>query len=386
MIKLLKNAKIFSPEYLGKKDLLIIGNKIGLIDDEISVSITSLDVKVYDLSNKIIVPGFIDSHVHIIGGGGEGGFSTRTPEIYLGDLIKAGITTVVGCLGTDGITRNLEALYAKAKALEEEGITSYIYTGSYAVPPVTFTGDITKDMVVVDKVLGVGEIAISDHRSTQPSIEELKKVVSRARLGGLISGKAGVVNFHVGSGKDGIKYLFEMVKETEIPISHFYPTHMNRSQELMDQGIEFAKYGGFFDLTTSSSKDEGIEKTADYLKYCFENKVLDKVTLTSDGQGSLPVFDQKGNFVGLKIGEVSSLYETVKRAVKNKSLPLDEALKTITINPSKVLKLNSKGEVKMNKDADIVILDEDLNIDSVIAKGDIVMFEKNLLKKSTFEN
>ncbi|MBO8161429.1 MAG: beta-aspartyl-peptidase [Thermosipho sp. (in: Bacteria)] len=386
MLKLLKNAKVFSPRYLGKKDILVVGDKIGLIDDEISVNITALNVEVYDFSNRIIVPGFIDAHVHITGGGGEGGYSTRTPEIYLGELIKAGITTVVGCLGTDGITRSLENLYAKAKALDEEGITAYIYTGSYAVPPLTFTGDITKDIVIIDKVIGVGEIAISDHRSTQPSIEELKKIVSRARLGGLISGKAGVVNFHVGSGENGIDYLLEIIRKTEIPVTHLYPTHMNRNKSLIDQGIEFAKYGGFFDLTTSSSKEEGIDKTISYLGYCFENKVLDKVTLTSDGQGSLPVFNQKGDFVGLKIGEVSSLFETVKKAVERGLLPFEEALKTVTINPSKVLKLNSKGEIGINKDADIVILNEDLSIDSVIAKGNIVMFEKNLVRKGTFES
>ena len=69
-----------------------------------------------------------------IGGGGEGGFSTRTPEATLSDLTTAGVTTVVGTLGTDGIARDMNALLAKARGLEEEGITTYIYTGSYRLP------------------------------------------------------------------------------------------------------------------------------------------------------------------------------------------------------------------------------------------------------------
>lgn len=385
MIKLLKNVKVFSPKFIGKKDVLILKDKIALIDEKIDFQTSSMEIKVFDFSGKTILPGFIDSHVHISGGGGEGGFSKRTPEINLSQLIRAGITTVVGCLGTDGITRSLENLLAKAKALEEEGLTTFIYTGSYAVPPITFTGSITKDLVLIDKVIGVGEIAISDHRSTQPTLDEIKKIVSNARVGGLLSNKAGVVNFHVGSGKDGINYLFELVKITEIPIVNLYPTHMNRNKTLLFQGIEFAKMGGFFDLTTSYSTNEGKDRTIAFLKECFDNKVIDNVTLTSDGQGSLPKFDSNGNFVGLKIGEVSSLFEIVRETFNRGYIPLEEAIKTITINPAKVLKLKSKGQIKKNFDADLVILNKDLEIEFVMSRGEFLMFEKGLVKRGAFE-
>lgn len=385
MVKVLKNAEIFSPKYLGKKDILILNDKIALIEKDINLSISSMDIEIYDFSGKIVLPGFIDSHVHISGGGGEGGFSSRTPEINLSQLIRAGVTTIVGCLGTDGITRSLENLYAKAKALEEEGISSFIYSGSYAVPPVTFTGSIVKDFILIDKVIGVGEIAISDHRSTQPTFEEIKKIVSNTRLGGLLSNKAGVVNFHVGSGDNGIDYLINIAKNSEIPASVMYPTHMNRNKKLLYQGIEFAKMGGYFDLTTSYSTEEGKLKTIEFLKECFENNVIDKVTLSSDGQGSLPKFDSSGDFIGLKIGEISSLFEIVREVVKKGYLPLEEAIKTITLNPSKVLKLKNKGQIEISFDADLVILNKDLEIESVISKGIFLMKEKKILKRGTFE-
>ena len=72
------------------------------------------------------MPGFIDGHVHMTGGGGEGGYATRTPELSLSDAIRGGVTTIVGCLGTDGVTRSLAALLAKARALDEEGISTFI--------------------------------------------------------------------------------------------------------------------------------------------------------------------------------------------------------------------------------------------------------------------
>ncbi|MDI6863477.1 MAG: amidohydrolase family protein, partial [Pseudothermotoga sp.] len=207
---LLKNATVYSPEPLGVRDILLAVDRIVAIEEQLTVCLPNLSV--IDCSGKIAVPGFIDSHVHILGGGGEGGFRTRTYELSFSDLVRAGITTVVGCLGTDGVTRSLESLYAKAKALEEEGVSSYIYVGSYRVPPVTLTGSIIKDIVLIDKVIGVGEVAISDHRSSQPTLDELKRLAADARIGGMLSGKAGVVNVHVGDGPTMLEPLTNVVK------------------------------------------------------------------------------------------------------------------------------------------------------------------------------
>ncbi len=384
MLKIIKSAEIYTPEYLGIKDVLVVDGKIGKIDEKIEI--TGVEVEVIDGKGKKLVPGFIDSHVHLTGGGGEGGFATRTPEITLSDIIQGGITTIVGTLGTDGITRSPENLYAKAKALEEEGINTYIYTGSYRIPPITFTGSIMKDLILIDKVIGVGEIAISDHRSSQPTIEELKRIVADARVGGMLSGKSGVVNFHVGNGKNGIEPLFEIVQNTEIPINHLYPTHINRNKDLLEQGIEFAKLGGVVDFTTSStSKDPDELKAYNALIRYYEAGLIDKVTFTSDGQGSLPIFDEKGNFVKLGIGKVTSLYYEVKLAVL-KGLPLEEALKPITVNPAKILGLKNKGKLKEGANADLVILDESLNIDTVISKGKVLMSDKIIVTKGIFEN
>ena len=208
MIKLIKNAEVYAPEYLGIKDVLIVDDKIAAIDDSISISFDSyLKVTEIEASGKKLVPGFIDSHVHLLGGGGEGGFATRTPEATLTGLTTAGVTTVVGCLGTDGVARDLISLLAKAKGLEEEGITTYIYAGSYRLPLKTITGEIMKDIMVVDKIIGIGEVAVSDHRSSQPTFEEFVRAVSDARVAGMLSGKAGIINIHLGDGKRKINMI-----------------------------------------------------------------------------------------------------------------------------------------------------------------------------------
>lgn len=383
MIKLVKNVEVFSPNFLGKKDILIAGSKIVAIEDFINVD--SLPVEKIDGSGLIAVPGFIDSHVHIAGGGGEGGFKTRTPGIVFSDLVKAGITTVVGCLGTDGVTRNLKDLYAKAKSLEEEGINTYIYSGSYRVPLITFTGNLIEDFILIDKVIGAGEIAVSDHRSSQPSVDELKRIVADARVGGILSNKAGIVNIHVGDGKSMLDILYEIVETTEIPVTQFLPTHINRNKKLFEEGLNYAKIGGFVDFTTSVGDllEEDLQAWKAVRIY-IENGFENQVTMSSDGQGSLPKFDEKGQFIGLGIGKVSSVMEQFKSAVKN-GVPFEKILKAITQNPAKILKLSSKGIIAPGKDADILLFNSDLNLDSVLCMGKLLMSKEQILVKGTFE-
>ncbi|MGC8902501.1 MAG: beta-aspartyl-peptidase [Fervidobacterium sp.] len=382
LVKLLKNADAYTPFYIGKVDILIAGEKILRVEKNMNVSLN--DLEVYNCEGLVAIPGFIDPHVHITGGGGEGGFSTRTFELKISDCVKNGVTTVVGCLGTDGVTRSLENLYAKAKALEEEGITAYIYTGSYHIPPVTFTGSIQKDLVLIDKVVGVGEIAISDHRSSQPTFEEVLRVVADVRVGGMISGKPGIVNFHVGNGIMGIDWLFEIVRKTEIPIKHLYPTHMSRNKRLFEQGLEFAKIGGTIDLTALQpyENEKGNFSTIDAVFEAYENGLIDQITLSSDGQGSLPKFDKAGIFEGLAVGSVGALFFTIHKLVE-KGLKLDQALKLSTTNPSKVFGFKTKGRIMPGCDADIVLL-RDWDIVSVVSRGEFLM-KDGILKPFNFD-
>ncbi|MDU4576727.1 MAG: amidohydrolase family protein, partial [Negativicoccus succinicivorans] len=165
MLTLLKNAHVFAPEDLGTKDILIANGVIEAIDDQLDVQ--GVEVEVIDCKGMRLIPGFIDGHVHITGGGGEGGFHTRTPEMPLSSATRCGVTTICGLCGTDGVTRSQENLLAKAYALENEGLTAYMYVGSYEVPTPTITGSIRSDIMLIDKCIGAGEIAVSDHRSSQ---------------------------------------------------------------------------------------------------------------------------------------------------------------------------------------------------------------------------
>ena len=393
LITIVRNVEVYKPEPLGIKDVLIIGDKIAAIEDSIRIDFNGLvEVVEIDGSGKVLVPGFIDSHVHILGGGGEGGFATRTPEATLSNLTTSGVTTVVGTLGTDGVTRDMVSLLAKARGLEEEGISTFIYTGSYRLPVKTITGDIMKDIVVIDKIIGIGEIAISDHRSSQPSFEEFSNAVAQARVAGMLSGKAGIINVHLGDGPRKLELINRVVEETEIPITQFLPTHINRSKELFEEGIKYAKSGGYIDFTGSENPDfweeqDGEVRFSKGLKRLLDEGVsLDNFTLTSDGQGSLPIFNEKKEYIGLGVGNSTSLLIGIKECVFKENIPLEIAIRAITSNPAKILKLKGKGKIEKGFEADICLLDkETLDIDTVIAKGKIMVKNKEVVVYGTFE-
>lgn len=391
-MKLIRQAEVYAPEYLGKKDILVINDKIVAIEDQISGGFDQLTVEEIDGSSLIATPGFIDCHFHILGGGGEGGRQNRTPEVTLSQLTTAGVTTVVGCLGTDGVGRDMVALISKAKGLEAEGISTYVYDGSYRLPLDPVTDSLIKDFLTIDKVIGIGEIAVSDHRSSQPSFEEFTRAVADARVGGMLSGKAGITNVHLGGGKRQYELLLQTVEETEIPISQFLPTHANRTSELFEASIAFAKMGGTIDFTASEDpdfwerEDDEVRFSKGLKRLLDEGIGLDQFTMTSDGQGSLPYFDENNQFIGLGVGSSRALMVGIKEAVQVEQIPLEIALRAITSNPAKILKLAQKGRIAPGMDADLCLLNQDtLDVETVIAKGKVMVDKKNVKVWGTFE-
>ena len=393
MVKIIRNAKVYQPEYAGIKDILILGDKIAAVGENLKADFGgALEAEEINGEGMAAVPGFIDSHEHILGGGGEGGFHTRTPEAGLKDLTMNGITTVVGCIGTDGVGRDMTALLAKAHGLENEGVTTYTYTGAYQVPVPTLTGSLMKDIMMLDKVIGVGEVAISDHRSSQPSFEEFARIAADARVAGMLSGKAGIVNVHLGDSPRKLDLILKVVRDTEIPASQFLPTHVNRNAALFDECLEFAKDGGTIDFTGNEDINYW-ETICDEVRVCKGIRRLldmgissDRFTISSDGQGSMPVFNAKGEYQGIGIGKASCLLKEVRECVQKENIPLETAVKGITSNPAAILKLNGKGHIKPGFDADICLLTEEgLKLDTVIARGRIMVEKGKQTVFGTFE-
>jgi beta-aspartyl-dipeptidase (metallo-type) len=370
MLTLFKNARVFAPESLGTKEILTGGKLILSIRDQIEVP-AGLEIEVVDCEGLWLVPGLIDSHVHITGGGGEGGPASRMPELLPEMLFDGGVTTVIGCLGTDGITRTVESVLMKVKTLRAQGVSAWMYTGAYQVPPPTITGDIAKDIALFEEIIGVGEVAISDHRSSVPTTAELARLTAHARVAGMIGGKAGLLNIHMGDAKDPFRPLHEVVASTMMGYRQFIPTHCNRNPYIFEDAKEYGKKG-YIDITTSSYPyDPDVEvKPSVALKQLLEAGVPDDhITFTSDGCGSLPTFDSEGRLIRIDMGLPDSILREISESVRDENIPLSVALKVATSNPATILKLKGKGFIREGYDADILILDPDFKIRYLMAMG-----------------
>jgi beta-aspartyl-dipeptidase (metallo-type) len=298
MALLIRGGSIYAPRPLGDHDLLIAGGRIEAVADPGAIALKGVEFETIDARGKTILPGFIDPHVHILGGGGEGGPGTRAPEIRVEAIVESGITTVIGCLGTDSVTRHMNSLVAKARALEIEGISTFCFCGSYEIPVRTITGSVRGDLVLIDKIIGAGEIALSDHRSSQPTFDEFARLAAECRVGGMLGGKAGILHVHLGDGPRGLDFLRRLIRETEIPAAQVVPTHCNRNRRLLHEAVDWVLAGGFMDVTAGTDPDKETDSDVSVesaLRLLLEKGgPLDRVTVSSDGNGSLPVFDAAG--------------------------------------------------------------------------------------------
>lgn len=379
---LIKGADVYAPEYLGRKDVLVAGGKIEAIADDFP---EYEGCQVIDGAGKIVTPGIIDRHVHITGGGGEGSFHTQAPPVQLSRLIKGGVTTVVGVLGTDGISRSVENLLAKVKSLKEEGISAYCCCGAYGYPSPTITGSISKDIMFIDEILGL-KLAISDHRAPNITVDELIRLGSDVRTAAMLSGKGGFMCLHMGGDKRCLGPVFEALERTSIPIKTFQPTHVGRSAELQADAFRFAKMGGTIDITCGQFERKFRSVAASLEAAKDQGVPMEKITISSDGQGSWSSYDANGRLTEMGVSDVDTVYRQIVYEVREGKMTLEEALPLGTSNVAKALELYPrKGAVREGSDADLLILNSDLSMDTVIANGNVMMKAGELCRKGTYE-
>lgn len=385
-LTLLKDAEVYAPHRLGRRDLLLGGGRIVAIEPSIpSVNVPGCEV--VELGGARLLPGLIDSHVHLTGGGGESGPSSRVPPVLLGALASAGITTAIGVLGTDGTTRTVASLVAATLGLREEGLSAWCWTGSYQVPPITLTGSVRDDIVFVDPILGVGEVAISDHRSSQPTFDELARLAADCHVAGLMSGKAGVLHLHLGDGPRGLELVRKILDTTELPARVFYPTHVNRKMRLFAEAIELARRGSTIDVTAFPVEEgEDAYSAPDAVERFLDANVSRAlITVSSDGGGCLPTFDAQGRLVSMDIGRPASVFETL-RTLLERGRALEEVLPAFTSNVAAVLRLPSKGTITVGSDADLLVLNESHQVREVLARGQFLVRNGSLAVRGTFEH
>lgn len=383
-LTLLRHGDIYAPEALGVMDVLVGGGKVLWMGKD-AKDLGAFQAENVDLEGRRLIPGLIDCHAHVTGGGGEAGAHTRVPPVPLSRFTLGGVTTVVGVLGTDCATRTMRDLVATVNGLRNEGLGAYAWTGGYPVPPLTLTGSVRDDITFVDCILGVGELALSDHRSSQPTLDEFLRIASDAYLGGLFTGKAGILHLHLGDGPRGLWLIREALATSELPPRVFHPTHVNRRKALFDEALELARTGCTLDLTAFPVEPgEDAWTAADGLRrYLASGAPLDRVTVSSDGGGCLPHFDGEGRLTRMGVGSPGSLMATLMELLASGEA-LDRVLPAFTSNPAGLLRLPGKGRIRVGGDADLVVLGRQ-GAEDVMMKGAWFVRSGAALRRGMFE-
>lgn len=369
MLQLLLNADLYSPRPLGHRHMLAAEGRVAWIGTE-PPELRGVPVERTDLEGRRVIPGLVDGHVHVTGGGGEAGPETRVPPLPLSRFTSAGVTTVIGLLGTDDTIRTPGELVATTLGLRRAGLSAWCLTGGYHLPPATVTGSVRSDLALLEPVLGVGEAALSDHRSSQPTLELLLRTAADAHVGGLLGGKAGVLHLHMGDGPRGLSLVREALATSELPASVFNPTHINRRRALLDEAIELARTGAVVDATAFPVAQGEDAWTADQalVRYLDSGAPAERFTISSDAGGCLPVFDAQGRVASMDVGRPGALLQALQSAMAS-GMPLERALPAITRNPAAHWGLGRKGRLEVGSDADLIVLDADGAPSDVMARG-----------------
>jgi beta-aspartyl-dipeptidase (metallo-type) len=384
---LIRGARVFDPGDRGIVDLLILSGRIAVVGTHLSVPRGIGEGEVLEASGRIVVPGLIDGHIHVMGASGLGGPATRTTDLQIDHIVTAGVTTVVSPLGADSLSRSIPALLARAAALEAEGISAYCYTGGWKVPVPTLTGDPQADVAFVDRIVGV-KVSISETLAPACSTDDLCRLAQAAYVGGRLAGKAAVLHAHIGDQPEGLAPLQEVQRRTGVPSDRLVATHANRNPHLWQQALEYARTGGSIDLTAMQRPETGHARAIRPAKAILEALAAGvpaiRITLSSDSGAAYPRLDAAGHETGWYMAGPGCLLHTMRELVED-GLTWGQAVAFATRHVADLLGLRHKGRLAEGCHADLVFLTDSGQVDRVYGHGHLLVEGGNPIVRGPFD-
>jgi beta-aspartyl-dipeptidase (metallo-type) len=365
MFTLIENGQVYAPRPLGPVSVLIAAGwivRVGTVD-RWSLDALGVEYRVLDAGGGYVVPGLIDPHVHLLGGSGETGFNTQTPEFHLGEIVRHGTTTVVGTLGVDTTMKTMAGLLARAKGLKADGLNAFVWTGGYDALHSSIMQTVRDDVMFIEEVIGAGEVAISDERAMELTPRQIAKLVSDTHVGGMLAGKAGLTHFHVGELDTRLQPIRDVLELGGVQPEWMYATHVNRGEKLMDEAVALAKQGMRFDVDT-------IEGDA--------HRWL-RLYLERGGPAECLTFSSDASATG-----TGKVHEALRSCVLEHGFDLEQVLPHVTSNTARILQIGEKGEIRTGCVGDVLVMDRGLEVVHVVSRGRPLVEDGRLVAREAF--
>lgn len=321
----------------------------------------------------IILPGFIDSHIHIES-------TMLTPAQFAKLAVRFGTTSVVcdpheiaNVAGTDGIDFMIE----NSKSVP----FNFYFSIPSCVPATGFeTSGAVLDSETIGELLKKDEAVALGEMMNFPGVingdgEVLAKLEKAKELGKPIDGHAPLL-----SGKDLDKYIAEHIS-TDHECSNF-----TEAIEKKEKGMKIMVREG-----SSAKNIEALFDFSDRLDYWKNHESFGKMpNEVLEKRIHLPIFDfivsDDKHTTDLIKGHLN---ESIKKAIDLEISPIS-AIEMVTVNPSTHYNLNT-GAIVKGMQADYVVVDNlnDLNILKTYVAGKCVFDGENVLfdvEETEFKN
>ncbi len=395
MLKILRCERVLAPAPLGPKDIVVAGEQIVAIAEP-GIEVSGMPAEVHDFAGLTATPGLIDNHVHTLGGGGGLGFASRAPELQTSQLARVGTTSVIGMLGFDASTKDMRALVAKTKAFRQDGLSAYALTGATLEHPVpTLTGRIRDDIAFIEEIIGVGEISVSEmgyaYDSNGPGAQYIAEAATAGLLAGRLSSKSGYLCLQVPPYKGAcLKPVLAMLEQTGLPIGQLLPSHVNQTEAYMADAVTWGQRGGFVDVGANYAPDNNYSRAippAKAITRLIERGVpLEKILLSSDGNGAPPKEEKgEGQPVVANYMPVGALHKVWRQLIVDEGLDPSDALAVVTTNVAAATGVRRKGTLAPGMDADLVLLDPDWQVHTVVARGQLMVDDGRPVVRGMFD-
>ncbi len=388
---IITNGKIILPNSILSDFAIICENKIIkdiLPQSELTISI---DDKIINAKGNYVAPGFIDIHTH---GGGGHDFMDGTVEAYIGAAethVKFGTTALLPTTLTSTIDELMKTFEIYEKAVKENKKGAKFIGLHLEGPYFSYNQRGAQD----PKFL----------RNPEPEeynlILESSNAITRWSVAPELEG---ALDFGVKLKKRNIlpsiahsDAIYEEIEKAfnsgYTHITHLYSgmSTVTRRNAFRYAGVVEAAY--LIDDMTVEIIADGVHLPKSLLQFVYKFKGADKIALCTDSMRGAGMPEGKSILGSLDggqeviiedgvaklpdrtsfAGSVATADRLVRNMVELVGVPLEEAVRMMTLTPARIMKIdNKKGSIEKRKDADLVIFDNNIDVTHTIIGGKII--------------